>query len=173
MNWNEIFGTNATSIVEVFIRGSITYLAIFALLRVSRRVSGEFNTSDLIVVVVVADAAQNAMAGSYMSVPEGIALVATIVGWSLAMDVAAYRFPRVRRLFEPAPVTLVRDGVPLRQNLRRNLLTLDDLRAQLRENGIEAIARVKRATLEPDGAISVIPLGDEPGGHPHPDERRD
>jgi len=162
MDWHEIFGTSGTGIAEVVLRGSITYLAIFALLRVLRRESGAFSISDLIVVVVVADAAQNAMAGQYHSITDGIILVATIVAWSYSLDFAAYRFPLLRQVLEPAPVVLVRDGVLLKQNLRNNLLTREELDSQLRENGIESLSRVKKATLETDGEISVIPIDDGP-----------
>lgn len=162
MDWNGMFGTSGSGIAELVLRGSITYLAIFALLRVLRRESGSFSISDLIVVVVVADAAQNAMAGQYQSVTDGIILVATIVAWSYGLDVAAYRFPLLRRLLEPSPIVLVRDGVLLKQNLRNNLLTREELDSQLRANGIDSLDRVKRATLETDGEISVIAVDDEP-----------
>jgi uncharacterized membrane protein YcaP (DUF421 family) len=165
MDWQEIFGTNGPAIAEVVIRGTITYLAIFALLRVLRRESGAFSIPDLIVVVIVADAAQNSMAGRYNSVPEGIALVATIVAWSYILDLTSYRFAWMRRLLEPSPVVLIRDGLLLKQNLRRNLLSMDELKSQLRENGIESISKVKMATLETDGEISVIPFDDHKEAH--------
>jgi uncharacterized membrane protein YcaP (DUF421 family) len=158
MNWQEIFGTNWSGVGEVMLRGSITYLAILAILRVARRESGTFSIPDLIVIVVVADAAQNAMAGQYNSVTEGIILVGTIVLWSFVMDFLAYRWDGFRRVITPAPTVLVRDGRPLRRNLRQNLITMDELEAQLRASGVASVDGVKRATLESDGEISVIPI---------------
>jgi uncharacterized membrane protein YcaP (DUF421 family) len=105
------------------------------------------------------------MAGSYQSVPEGIVLVATIVVWSYIFDLAAYRSRWLRNLLEPSAVVLVQNGMPLRQNLRRNLLTMDELKAQLRENGVENLSDVKVATLESDGNISVVPVDTGQDGH--------
>ncbi|MBN9494387.1 DUF421 domain-containing protein [bacterium] len=158
MNWQEIFGTNWGNVGEVMLRGTVTYIAILVILRVARRESGTFSIPDLIVIVVVADAAQNAMAGQYNSVTEGVILVVTIVGWSFVMDFLSYRWDAFQRVLTPAAVVLVRDGQPIRRNLRQNLITMDELEAQLRANGLESLDDVKRATLESDGAISVVPL---------------
>ena len=87
MDWGNIFGTTWSEIAEVVIRGSIMYLAIFILVRVMRREAGGLSTPDLIVIVVVADAAQNGLAGQYRTVPTGIVLVAVIVAWSVLLDI--------------------------------------------------------------------------------------
>ena len=72
---------------EIILRGSLVYLLIFALMRATlKREAGSLALPDLLMVVLVADAAQNAMATEYCSVTEGIVLVATIVGWNYALD---------------------------------------------------------------------------------------
>jgi uncharacterized membrane protein YcaP (DUF421 family) len=142
--------------LEIFIRGSITYLALFLLLRLSRRQHGTLNVADILLIVLIADAAQNAMAGSYTSITDGLLLVATIAGWALALDWLGYRFGFVERLVHPAPLTLIENGKVLRRNMRRELVTMDELMSHLREQGIDDVSRVKRAYVEGDGNISVI-----------------
>jgi uncharacterized membrane protein YcaP (DUF421 family) len=144
------------SLAELVLRGSIMYLAILAAMRLFRREAGSISTADLLVVVLVADAAQNGMASQYGSVTEGLVLVGTIYLWNFVLDNAAYRSPWVHRLLNPPPLTLIRDGKVQRKNLRAELLTVDDLKEQLREQGVEHIADVKRCCLEGDGRLSVI-----------------
>jgi uncharacterized membrane protein YcaP (DUF421 family) len=106
--------------------------------------------------VLIADAAQNAMAGGYQTVTEGIILVSTIAGWNWLLDMVAYRFQSVRRLIEARPLPLVRDGKLMRRNLRHEMITVDELMAKLRERGVEGLDQVKSVTMESDGEISVI-----------------
>lgn len=73
----------ATPVLEIALRGSVIYLTLFALLRfVLRRQAGTLSIGDLLVVVIIADAAQNAMADDYRSIPDGVLLVAVIVFWN-------------------------------------------------------------------------------------------
>ena len=96
------------------------------------------------------------MAGEYKSLPDGIVLVATIIFWSYTLDWLSFRFPRLQRLIEPAPLLLIKDGQLLHQNMRRELITEVDLKGQLRQQGIAELSKVKEAYIETDGRISVI-----------------
>lgn len=155
IDWNRLLVPSG-SLVELVIRGSIMYLVIFALMRVFRRESGTLSTADLIVVVLVADAAQNGLASDYKSVTEGTVLVGTIFAWNYGLDWLGFRYEWAHRLLNPSPLLLVRDGRIQRRNLRSEMLTVDDLMEQLREHGIEDVAQVKRSYLESDGRLSVI-----------------
>ena len=142
---------------ELVLRGSAMYWFLFLLFRfVLRRDAGAIAIADILLLVLIADAAQNAMAGGYNTVAEGFVLVATIAGWSYLLDWAAYRFQAIRRFIEPGPLMLVRDGRILRHNLRQELVSVDELYAKLRQQGIEDVAMVKSAFMESDGQISVI-----------------
>ena len=121
-----------------------------------RRDIGAVGIADVLLVVLVADAAQNAMAGEYRSISDGLVLVSTIVGWNVAIDWLAYSVPSLRGVFEARPLLLVRDGKLLRRNLRREWITEDDLRSQLREQGVARLSDVRAAHMESDGAVSVI-----------------
>ena len=149
-------------VLEIFARGTLVYLSLFVLLRVVlKREAGTVGMSDLLVVVLIADAAQNAMADDYHSVPDGLVLVATIVFWSYVIDWLGFRFPRLRRFTYPPPLALVRDGKVMRANLRRELVTMDELMSQIRMQGLEDVADVKLAYMEGDGRISVVKREEE------------
>ncbi|MPZ50135.1 MAG: DUF421 domain-containing protein [Dehalococcoidia bacterium] len=154
-DWHSMFSP-ALSIFEVFLRGSLFYLFIFALLRLVRRETGTISVADILVVVLIADAAQNGMAGEYTSIPEGIILVGTIVFWSIAVDWAGYNFEAIGRLVHPQPVELIKDGQPLRKNMRQNLITLDELMTSVRQAGTDDVGKVRRAWLEGNGEVSIV-----------------
>ena len=142
---------------ELIVRGTFTYWFLFAIFRfVLRRDVGSVGIADVLLLVLIADASQNAMSGGYETVSDGAVLVTTIVGWNYALDWATYRFAAVRRIVEPPALMLVRDGRVLRRNLRQEFITMDELRAQLRLAGVDDIADVKSARMEPDGQISVV-----------------
>jgi uncharacterized membrane protein YcaP (DUF421 family) len=167
-DWHALFALTISPL-ELFVRGSAVYWFLFAVFRVVlRRDIGAVGIADVLLVVLVADAAQNAMAGEYRSITDGLVLVSTIVGWNVAIDWLAYRVPPLRRIFEAQPLLLVRDGKILRRNLRREWITEDDLRAQLREQGVASLADVRAAYMESDGTVSVI----ADTAHPSAKERR-
>jgi uncharacterized membrane protein YcaP (DUF421 family) len=152
------------SVAEIVIRGTLLYFALFLFMRLLKRQSGAIGISDLLVVVLIADAAQNAMAADYSSVTEGVALVATIVFWDYVIDWLGHRFPRIGRFVHPPPLPLVRDGRLLRRNMRSEMISEDELMTQLREQGADELAKVKAAYMEGDGHISVIKHDGDSGG---------
>ena len=156
VDWHAMF-VPAIGLAEVILRGSIMYLGLFAILRfIGRRQAGHFGPADLLVIVLIADAAQNALGKDYNSVTEGIVLVCTIVGWEYALDWLAWRFPALRPILKAPPLMLIENGRVLEKNMRKEMLTRDELMGQLREEGVEDLAAVKVARLEGDGRLSVI-----------------
>ena len=144
-------------VFELMLRGTLVYWLVFLLFRfLLRRDVGAVGIADILLLVIVADAAQNAMSGGYDTFTEGAILVLTIVAWNWLLDVLSYRFVAIRRFTTPGRLTLVRMGVAQRRNMRREFITMDELREKLREQGIEKLSEVKAAYLEGDGEISVI-----------------
>jgi uncharacterized membrane protein YcaP (DUF421 family) len=160
VDWHAIFVPSG-SLLEIVVRGSLMYLLILAAFRIFRRDAGSLGMADLLVVVLVADAAQNGMAGEYKSLTEGVVLVATIFLWNYLLDWWAYRSPFIYWLMHPPPLLLIEDGRLQRRNLRSQLMTREDLLEQLREQGVEDITKVKACRLEGDGRLSVIKLEGE------------
>lgn len=164
IEWAQIF-TFTISPFEMIIRGTLIYLLLFVLFRfVVRRDAGSLSVSDLLVVVIIADAAQNGMSSDYKSVADGAVLILTIIGWSLLLNYLGFHFKPIRKLVVPHPICVVKDGVRLRQNLRRELITDEELNEMLRQHDIEDLSEVKRAYLEPDGQITVVRKEKAPGG---------
>ena len=155
LDWSQIFWP--THPFEMLLRGTVTYLSLFLLMRfVLKREAGSIGTADLLMVVVIADAAQNALAGNYQSITDGIILVATILSWNYAIDWMSYHSPTLRKIIQPKPLLLIKDGAMNRRNMRKELVTREDLMVELREHGIEDVSEVKEARIEEDGRISVI-----------------
>ena len=151
------------SIPELMLRGTLVYWLLFLIFRfILRRDVGAVGIADILLLVIVADAAQNAMSGGYDTFSEGAILVLTIVGWNWLLDMLSYRFATVRQFASPGRLTLIQRGVPQRKNLRREYITMEELHEKLREQGIEKMADVKVAYLEGDGQISVIRNSPEP-----------
>lgn len=152
----KLFGLSVP-VLELVVRGSAIYWFLFIIFRfVIRRDVGSVGIADLLIIVLVADASQNAMAGEYKTVTDGVVLISTLIGWNFLLDWLAFRFRWVRRFAEPSTLLLVRNGRLLLRNMRREFITEEELWAQLRKEGIEHLSQVKAAYLEPDGNFSVI-----------------
>jgi uncharacterized membrane protein YcaP (DUF421 family) len=156
MDWKSIFLPD-TPLLEILVRGTLMYLALFVLLRVIlKRQTGTLGMSDLLLITLLADAAQNAMAGEYKSLPDGIVLVSTIIFWNYLLDWLSFKYSWFAHLVEPAPLPLIKDGKILRRNMRHEFITEDELMTQIREKGVDDISQVKQAYIESNGQISVI-----------------
>jgi uncharacterized membrane protein YcaP (DUF421 family) len=156
IDWNSIFVPD-TPFLEIIVRGSVMYLALTILLRiVLKRQTGTLGMTDLLLITLLADASQNAMAGEYRSLPDGIVLVATIIFWNYFFDWLTVKSEWFERLIEPPPLPLVKRGKLLRRNMRRELITEAELLGKLREQGVDDLSKVKLANIESDGQISLI-----------------
>jgi uncharacterized membrane protein YcaP (DUF421 family) len=145
------------SVAEMVLRGSVMYLCLFVTLRfIMPRQSSTIAIADILVIVVIADVAQNAFAKEYQSITEGLLLVLTVVFWDIALNWLGYRFKPFEQLLAPAPVELVRNGKINRRNMRREFITENELRGQLRQQGASDLDDVKLAFLEANGEISVV-----------------
>ncbi len=158
VDWHAIF-VPSIPIMELIVRGSIVYLALFSVLRfLPTRQLGTLGITDLLVVVLFTEAAQNAMASNYTSITEGAILVGTVIFWSYLLNWLGFKVPWFQRFLNPPPLLLVKNGQTIERHLQRGLITEEELMSQLRQEGIEFLADVKKAFLEADGSISVIPV---------------
>ena len=145
--------------MELMLRATLMYWFLLLIFRfVLRRDPGSLGVADILLVVIIADASQNGMAGDYQTVTEGFIVVGTLVFWNYVLDWASYRWEIVHSLTEPKPLQLVKDGQMLMRNLRKEFLRPDDVEAQLRQAGVDDVRKVKAAFLEGDGKLSVLKL---------------
>ena len=156
MELSEIFRVSVSP-WELIIRGTAMYLFLFLIFRVVvRRRVGSVGMADLLVLVIIADAAQNGMSGEYRSVTEGAILVCTIIAWNVLADWATYKSEFMQKLLEPPPLLLIDHGRLLHRHLRMEFLSEAELRSKLREHGVTDYREVDKAFMESDGQISVI-----------------
>lgn len=156
IDWKYVFEPTVPPF-ELVLRGSLMYLGILVTLRVLlRREAAAISLPDLLMVVLLSDAAQNAMADDYGSVTDGAILVGTIILLNYTLDRLAYHVPYFARLMHPPPLPLVRDGRMLKRNMREESISEDELMSQLRQSGVDDLSKIKVAHMEGDGRISVI-----------------
>jgi uncharacterized membrane protein YcaP (DUF421 family) len=156
VSWHELFAMPG-SLLEPIVRGTIMYLALFALFRlVIRRRVGAVGMSDILLVVIIADASQSGLSGDGKSITEALIVVGTIFFWNWVIDWLNYHVPALHKVLEPPPLPLIQNGRVLRANLRHEYVTLDELESKLREHGITRFSEVDKAFMEPEGEISVI-----------------
>lgn len=160
IDWEGLF-VPSQPLLETVIRGTVIYIVLFVALRLlPRRTVGAMGPSDLLVVVLIADAVQQAMAGGYKSITEGMVLAAVIFGWATLIDWLDFRFPQWH-IAEAGPMKLISNGRLLRHNMKRQKITEEELDAQLRQHGQDSPRDVVCAYLEGDGHMSVILRGRE------------
>jgi len=146
-----------SSLVDVAIRTAVIYVVLIAGLRIAgKREVGQLSIFDLIVLLVIADAVQNAMVGQNTSLAGGIVAAITLITLDKLLNVVTERVPRVRNLLEGESQELIRDGVVLEDALRKEGIDDEDLAAALRRQGVLDPSEVRLAVLETDGSISVV-----------------
>lgn len=138
------------------------FFAMYTLLRVFRRQAGSVGIADLLVIVVIADAAQNGMAGDSKSVTEAVLLIMTIVLWDWFFDWLGFRSNFFSRILEPQGLVLVKNGRMIRRNMEKEMISEEDLTSQLRQQGIEKIEEARQVILESNGHFSVITKNNGP-----------
>ncbi len=156
INWQDMFSISVNPL-EIFIRGTLIYLFCFVVMRFTRRGISGVSIADLLIIVMIADAAQNGMSADYKSVTDGVLLILTLIFWDYILNLLQDKVPFIRSLFYPKPVQLIKDGKLLRKNMNRNYITYDELMSQVRQSGLEKASDVKLSCMEGDGSISVIP----------------
>ncbi len=146
--------------VDIAVRSSVVYLVVLVGLRLSgKREIGQMTVFDLVVLLLLANAVQNAMVGPDTSLYGGVVAAAVLLGLNTLVARLRMRSPRLRRLVEGSPTLLVLHGEPLADHLRREGIDEETLQAALREHGIESLVDVDMVVLEIDGSISVVPAG--------------
>jgi uncharacterized membrane protein YcaP (DUF421 family) len=152
-------------ITEKILRSVVVYVFLLAAFRLTgKRQVGQLTPFDLIVLLIISNVVQNAVIGPDNSLGGGLLGAAVILALNWIVVEITFRSRRLRRLLEAPPTLLVHNGRILSQNLQRERITLDDLHAALRRNGVADVAHVRVAVLEENGGISVIPHVAGPAG---------
>jgi uncharacterized membrane protein YcaP (DUF421 family) len=113
---------------------------------------------DLVVILLIANAVQNAMVGPDTSLPGGLIAAAVLIAANFGVAQARERLPWLRGAVEGTPTLLIHDGKIVQEHLRKEGIDENDVLMALREHGFGDVAQVQTAVLETDGSISVVPL---------------
>jgi uncharacterized membrane protein YcaP (DUF421 family) len=147
--------------MDLVIRAAVAFLFVYLLTRViGRRELSSMQPFDLIMLVMIGDLVQQGVTQNDFSVTGALLVGSTVALMTVGVSYTSFKFPRLRPVLDGEPVIVVEDGTPIERNLRRNRITLDELAAAARENGIGSLGAVKWAVLETNGRISFLQKGD-------------
>lgn len=143
---------------EFILRGIIVYFFLIVLLRLTgKRQIGQMAPFDLVLLLVLSNALQNAMNGGDNSVTGGVISAVSLVTTNWLVGLVTYKSKRMEALVEGRPEVLIHNGKLFEKALQHTKITHHELMTALREAGCACIEDVRGALLETDGTISVIP----------------
>lgn len=143
--------------MDIVLRASAIFAALYLLLRLlGKRELGQMTPFELLVLIVIGDLIQQGVTHNDFSVTGAILAVATFAFWGVVLSWASYVSPRLNKILEGEPRVIVRDGVLLEENLRRDRMTRAEIESEMRLAGIGTMRDVAWAILEPQGRISFI-----------------
>lgn len=158
-DWSQIF-IPELSLGELVLRAVIMYFFILFMLRIlPRRNAGELGAMDLLLILLVSEAASHSL-GDFTNLADGIIMILIFMGCNYLVNQLTFRSAFLRKILEQKPVQIIKDGKLIHRNMRRELITKDELMGNLRESGVDSISKVKEAWVENEGNLSVVPMDD-------------
>ena len=150
----------------------LSALAIYAAILIMTRISGRRTLAnvtvfDFVLVLLIAETAQNALVGADGSLTNAIVLIATLILTDVILSLAKARAHWLDLLIDGAPTVLVRNGVIEHEAMRRSRVSLDDIMQCARgQHGLSRFEEVSDVVLETSGTISIIPKRTDGGAGP-------
>jgi len=155
-----MFTLSLPTFFGILLRTVLVYLVILVGLRLSgKREIGQMTVFDLVVLLLISNAVQNAMVGTDTSLTGGILAAVVLLVLNVIIARLRLRSPLLRRIVEGTPTLLVLHGEVIPQHMRREGIDEESLLTALREHGVAEVGDVEMAVLEIDGSISVVPVG--------------
>lgn len=162
MDWGQVFEFDPTALGTVALRTFVVYFALFLGIRLAgKRELGQMTPFDLVVILVISNAVQNAMVGPDTSLTAGLlaALILLLANW--VVNNTAIRWAWFGSHVIGSPTLLINNGHFIDVNLRREGIAREEVMMALREHGVADVGDVHMAVLEVDGSISVVQSGAE------------
>ncbi|MBI3404671.1 MAG: DUF421 domain-containing protein [Acidobacteria bacterium] len=151
------------SLLEILLRTIIIYFVVLVGIRVAgKREVGQMTPFDLVLLLLIANAVQNAMTGPDTSVTGGLVAALTLLVLNVIVTRTVRGNRHLRRWVQGSPTLLIHSGHIQHVNIEREHLTCDELFQALREHGIATVEEVHLAVLEIDGSISVLKKDEVP-----------
>jgi uncharacterized membrane protein YcaP (DUF421 family) len=145
--------------MEHVIRGAIVYLFLLVLFRISgKRTLAEVTTFDVILLLIISEAAQQALLGQDYSFTAAAIVISTLVGMDVLLAWISTRSEKVQKLLDSVPLVILEDGKPIRDRMEKSGVDETEILHAARElQGIASLDQIKYAVLERSGGITVIP----------------
>lgn len=149
--------------MDIILRALVIYLILMVLFRLSgKRTLSQVTTFDLVLLLIISEATQQALLGDDFSITTAALAVLTLVSLDRVADLLKSRSTAFSRLAEGAPLVLVEHGRPLQERLRKEHISTDDILASARKSqGLLRMDQIEYAVLESSGGISIIPVQSE------------
>jgi uncharacterized membrane protein YcaP (DUF421 family) len=148
---------------EMVLRAVLVYVIVLGMVRVSgKRTLGQFTPFDMLLIVLLGNAVQNALLGQDTSLGGGLLLAATLITLNYGVGWITTRSKRAERLIEGVPVVIARDGKLFEKVLRRELISEADFQVAMRQQGCASVDKVRLALLETNGHITILQEQDVP-----------
>jgi len=143
--------------MDIVLRAFVAFFFVLLLTRiVGRRELGSLEPFDLILLVMIGDLVQQGVTQNDFSVTGMLLAGGTIAVLVVFVSYGSFKLPWLRPVLEGEPIIVVQDGEPIHRNLARNRITLEELFAAARQQGLGSLERVQWAVLETSGSISFI-----------------
>ena len=150
---------------QVMLRTAIVYILVLAGLRLAgKREMGELASFDFVMILLLANAVQNAMTGPNTTIMGGIVAAATLLVLNFSVSALVHRYPRLRRIILGQRTTLIEQGIPQLDTLEREHIDEDEIMTAAREHDILKVSDIRTAWLEVDGNITFQTMN---GRHMH------
>jgi len=151
---NAILHNNYTGIV-------ISTLAVYLFIVIAIRIFGkkelaQLSVVDLVFILLISNAVQNAMVGPDSTLGGGLVAASTLFLVNYGLKYLQYRFPKFSKIVQGETTMLIYKGKILDEHLRKARISMDELMETVREHGVESVSEVDLAVLEVDGNISVL-----------------
>jgi uncharacterized membrane protein YcaP (DUF421 family) len=148
--------------MEIVFRAAFIFFFLWVVTRaVGRSSLGELSTFQLLLYVTMGDLVQQAVTQQDYSVTAGVLGVSTFALLTVAFGWVSWRWRRVRPLVRGVPLLVVKNGEPVTDAMKEERLSLDDLYAQARQQGITRLGDIDLAILETDGKVSFFTRNDK------------
>lgn len=143
--------------LDVILRASAVYIFIIVALRLfGKKELAQLSMIDLVFILLISNAVQNAMVGADTSLLGGIVAAGTLFIVNFILKKVTHRFESVSKLIEGEPIMLIYKGEVQLENLKKADISMQELETAVREHGLNSITKVDLAMLETDGNISVL-----------------
>ncbi len=145
--------------MDSILRGAVVYIVLLVLFRIAgRRSLAEITTFDFVLLLIIAEATQQAMIDTDNSMTNAFLVIVTLLGLDIGLSLLGQRFSFVERMVNNIPLVLVEEGQPLRDRMAKARVDEADILQSARQSqGLERMDQIKYAVLERSGGISIIP----------------